>query len=51
MRIRAVDLDALQGVGSLFPALFVPVDPKQPGWNRKYSAPLLQEWLEMLPGS
>ena len=33
-KIRAVDLDAFSQVGSLFPSLFLAMDPDQPGWER-----------------
>jgi hypothetical protein len=45
MKIRAVDLDAFQQVGSIFPALFLPVDPYQPGWQRVNTIPLISQWF------
>jgi hypothetical protein len=34
-KIRAVDPDALRKVGTIFPALFLPTDPRMPGWARQ----------------
>jgi hypothetical protein len=50
-KVRLVDLDAFEDVGAVFPALFVPADPKRPDWTRDFPIRSLDEWLQVLAGN
>lgn len=43
-KLRLVDLDALQGVGTLFPALFMSANPRNPGWKRE-AIESIESWI------
>jgi hypothetical protein len=44
-KTRAVDPDAVQGLGHFLPALFLPADPSRPGFARDLRIDSLRQWL------
>ena len=47
-KVRAVDLDAFRDVGIVFPALFLPTNPRQPAWDREVLMPSLDDVIKAL---
>lgn len=47
-KIRAVDPDAMRGVGAIFPALFLPTDPEKPDWAREVFKETIEGWFSKL---